>query len=227
MSIRFSCSCGRKLKVSDEKIGMKVLCSSCGATLKVPKKSMDEYWQDVPVKSDEAKVDYIGGAKTFIVNVLPGAVVIGLMCWGAYFLSNQILTGKGNYPPLGQVSGRVTLNGQPLSGATVRFAPKDPIYGEGQGGKRLAASVSLGITDDNGNYSLLYVKDVNGAYIGQHKVQIEAKDPSGRERLLPEFNSRSTLEREVKAGSQVMDFDVKSNESTANPAATPAPQVQP
>ncbi len=47
MSIRFSCSCGRKLKVSDEKIGMKVLCSSCGATLKVPKKSQDEYWQDV------------------------------------------------------------------------------------------------------------------------------------------------------------------------------------
>ncbi len=47
MSIRFSCSCGRKLKVSDEKIGMKVLCSSCGATLKVPKKPQDEYWQDV------------------------------------------------------------------------------------------------------------------------------------------------------------------------------------
>ena len=55
MSIRFSCSCGRKLKVSDEKIGMKVLCSSCGATLKVPKKSQDEYWQDVPAKSDAAE----------------------------------------------------------------------------------------------------------------------------------------------------------------------------
>jgi len=64
MSIRFSCSCGRKLKVSDEKIGMKVLCSSCGATLKVPKKSMDEYWQDVPVKSDAAKVETPSAAAT-------------------------------------------------------------------------------------------------------------------------------------------------------------------
>ena len=204
MSIRFSCSCGRKLKVSDEKIGMKVLCSSCGATLKVPKKSQDEYWQDVP-----------------------GGIVIGLMCWGAYFLSSQILTGHGNYPPLGQVTGRVILNGQPLPNAIVRFAPKDPIYGEAQNGKHLAASVSMGVTDDNGNYSLLYVTDVKGAYVGMHKVSIEAKDASGRERLLPEFNSRTTLDREVKTGAQVMDFDVKSNDSTSNPASAPAPQVQP
>jgi hypothetical protein len=224
MSIRFSCSCGRKLKVSDEKIGMKVLCSSCGATLKVPKKSQDEYWQDVPVKGDEAKVDYVGGLKTFIVNFLPGGIVIALMCYGAYFLSSQILAGRGNYPPLGQVSGRVTLAGQPLPNATVRFAPKDPIYGEGQNGKRLAASVSMGVTDDNGNYTLMYVKDVNGAYVGMHTVMIEAKDPSGRERLKPEFNGRSTLEREVKAGSQTLDFDVQSVDSTSATSTPAAPQ---
>ncbi|HXY36874.1 MAG TPA: hypothetical protein VEI07_21785 [Planctomycetaceae bacterium] len=226
MSIRFSCSCGRKLKVSDEKIGMKVLCSSCGATLKVPKKSMDEYWQDVPVKSDQPKVDYIGGLKEFLVNFVPGALVIGLVCWFAYFLSNQILTGRGNYPPLGQVTGKVTLAGQPLGSATVRFAPKDPIYGEGQNGKRLAASVSIGVTDANGNYTLTYVKDMNGAYVGVHKVKIEAKDAFGRERLKPEFNSKSTIEREVKPGSQVMDFDVQSNEPTPT-IATPAPQSEP
>ena len=73
---------------------------------------------------------------------------------------------------------------------------------------------------------LIYVKDVNGAYVGMHKVTIEAKDPSGRERLRPEFNGRSTLERDVKAGSQVMDFDVQSNDSTSA-IATPAPPVQP
>jgi hypothetical protein len=102
-----------------------------------------------------------------------------------------------------------------LANATVRFAPKDPIYGEGQNGKRLAASVSIGITDESGKYTLLYVKDVNGAYVGQHRVEIEAKDPSGRERLKPEFNSKSTLAREVKPGAQEMDFDVQSVDSTA------------
>jgi hypothetical protein len=228
MSIRFSCSCGRKLKVSDEKIGMKVLCSSCGATLKVPKKSQDEYWQDVPVKSDAAKVDYAGGIKEFLIHFLPGGLVVGLMCWFAYFLSSQILTGKGNLPPLGQVTGKVTIAGQPLANATVRFAPKDPIYGEGQNGKRLAASVSIGITDDNGHYSLLYVKDANGAYVGQHKVMIEAKDASGLERVRGDFNAASTLEREVKPGAQELDFEVQPvGSSSATPVATPAPPVQP
>jgi hypothetical protein len=228
MSIRFSCSCGRKLKVSDEKIGMKVLCSSCGATLKVPKKSQDEYWQDVPVKGDEAKVDYIGGFKEFLVHFVPGGLVVGVLCWFAYFLSNQVLTGKDNLPPLGQVTGKVTMGGQPLANATVRFAPKDPIYGEGQNGKHLAASVSMGMTDDAGRYTLLYVKDANGAYVGQHKVTIEAQDAAGRQRVRSDFNSRSTLLRDVKPGSQTMDFDVQSVDSTsAAPAAAPAPPQQP
>jgi hypothetical protein len=223
MSIRFSCSCGRKLKVSDEKIGMKVLCSSCGATLKVPKKSQDEYWQDVPVKSDATKVDYVGGFKTFLVHFVPGGLVLALMCWFAYFLSSQILKGHDNLPPLGQVTGKVTMAGQPLAGATIRFAPKDPIYGEGQNGKRLAASVSIGITDEAGRYTLLYVKDVNGAYVGQHRIEIEAKDPSGRERVRPEFSGKmSTLEREVKSGSQELDFDVKGFESGAAPSTSAA-----
>ncbi|HUE14691.1 MAG TPA: hypothetical protein VMR25_11045, partial [Planctomycetaceae bacterium] len=100
MSIRFSCSCGRKLKVSDEKIGMKVLCSSCGATLKVPKKSQDEYWQDVPAKSDVVKTDYVAALKDFLVQFVPGAIVLVLMVWGAYFLSSQIISGRGNLPPL-------------------------------------------------------------------------------------------------------------------------------
>ena len=36
MAIRFICQCGKKLKAPDEKIGKKVLCSTCGATLVVP-----------------------------------------------------------------------------------------------------------------------------------------------------------------------------------------------
>ena len=82
-----------------------MLCSSCGATLKVPKKSMDEYWQDVPVKSDTAKVDYAGGAKEFLIHFVPGGLVVGLMCYFAYFLSSQVLKGHDNVPPLGKVSG--------------------------------------------------------------------------------------------------------------------------
>jgi len=50
---------------------MKVLCSSCGATLKVPKKSQDEYWQDVPAKSDVVKTDYVAALKDFPGPIRP------------------------------------------------------------------------------------------------------------------------------------------------------------
>ncbi len=165
MSIRFSCSCGRKLKVSDEKIGMKVLCSSCGATLKVPKKSQDEYWQDVPAKSDEAKIDYVATLKDFLVQFVPGASVLVLMVWGAYYLSSQLIVGRGNLPPLGGVSGKVTLDGQPLPNASVRFIPLN----DAGTAERKGASVAMGLTDDNGHYRLLYVKDTTGAAVGQNR----------------------------------------------------------
>ena len=63
--------------------------------------------------------------------------------------------------------------------------------------------------------------------MGQHRIEISAKDANGRERLRPDFSSsKSMLLRDVKAGSQVMDFEVQSNDSTSA-IATPAPPQQP
>jgi hypothetical protein len=223
MSIRFSCSCGRKLKVSDEKIGMKVLCSSCGATLKVPKKSQDEYWQDVPVKSEEPKVDYVAALKDFLVQFVPGAAILVVVVWGAYYLSSQVIVGRGNLPPLGSVSGKVTLDGKPLPNATVRFIPLE----EGnKNSERKGASVALGFTDENGQYRLFYVKDTTGAAVGPSRVEIEAKDQTGRNRVRPDFNVQSTLQREVKSGSQQIDFDVHGMD-TPMPSTNAAPQTPP
>jgi len=36
MTIRFACRCGKKMKTSDDKIGKKVLCPSCGSPVVVP-----------------------------------------------------------------------------------------------------------------------------------------------------------------------------------------------
>ena|ERR1700685_39240 len=219
MSIRFSCSCGRKLKVSDEKIGMKVLCSSCGATLKVPKKSQDEYWQDVPVKSTEAGIDYTAALKQFLSNFLPGIVVIALVVWGAYYLSSQMIVGRGNVPALGRVYGTVTFDGQPLPNASVHFIPLE----EGKNTERRGASVAIGLTDEKGYYQLLYVKDTQGAAVGPTRVEIEAKDPTGRPLVASEFNAKSTLQREVKSGSQQFDFDVHGIGTPGTSAAAQTP----
>jgi hypothetical protein len=205
MSIRFSCRCGRKLKVSDEKIGTKVLCSSCGATLKVPKKSQDEYWQDVPAK-EEQKTDYLGTAKEILTTFVPGALVIGLLAWGAYFLANQIVQGRAGVPDLGKVTGTVTYNGKPVPNAMIRFIPLGEDGKERPGHTMTAA---IGMTDDKGHYSMLYVKDAPGAAVGQNKVTIEATDSQGHQIFPQDYNRRSTQTRDVKKGSNEFNFDVK------------------
>lgn len=209
MSIRFSCSCGRKLKVSDEKIGMKVLCSSCGATLKVPKKSQDAYWQDVEPQTQEAKVDYIGGIKEFLIQVVPGLLVVGALIWGTYYASSMMITGSSDRPPLAEVTGTVTLNGQPLENATVKFIPVV------EKGTHIAPSQAL--TNAKGYYRLFYVRDVPGAAVGEHRVEITIKDPRGRERLPDHYHRKSTLRHAVKDGSQTIDFPLETPEE--KPAA--------
>ena len=57
-------------------------------------------------------------------------------------------------------SGTVTLNGQPLEGATVNFYPM-----EGSGS-------AIGMTDANGKYTLTTYTSNDGAVPGQYKVSI-------------------------------------------------------
>lgn len=106
-------------------------------------------------------------------------------------------------PPLGTVKGKVTLNGEPLEFASVRFQPT------AAGGKP-----SSGYTDAEGNYELRFTKDRNGAMVGTHKVRIStfAQSNDGKapipERVPQEYNDQTTLEREVVAGDNTHDFEL-------------------
>jgi hypothetical protein len=220
MSIRFSCSCGRKLKVSDEKIGMKVLCSSCGATLKVPKQSQDAYWQDVEKPAAQGETDYAGGLKDILVHGGPGVLIILAMVWGAYYLGSQVISGGSKRPPLGAVTGKITINGTPVENATVRFRPVTEKGAEG-GNK----APSQGLTDAQGNYTLYYVRDVAGAAVGEHVVELDAKDSKGKQRFPAEYGRRSKMHKAVKEGSNQIDIDVQmrveDSDSSADPSADP------
>ena len=112
-------------------------------------------------------------------------------------------------PELAPVSGRVTLDGQPISGARLTFQP------EGRG------SPSSGSTDRDGRYELGYKRGVKGAMIGSHLVRIqldtEASGPNGttnqRPKSLPaRYNTKSELRREIKPDeNNVFDFELSSN----------------
>jgi len=131
-------------------------------------------------------------------------------------------------PPMGQVTGLVTLDGKPLPNAAVTFAPVD------------GGGPSSGITDASGNYEL-NAQDRKGALIGKHKVSVtsvvmnqSAVDPNmsssspeyakqaqgggageynikQTEPIPAKYNEKSELEYEVKSGSNKIDLELKSS----------------
>jgi hypothetical protein len=112
------------------------------------------------------------------------------------------LTGcsRSNRPPLGTVTGTVTLDGGPLAAAAVHFTPDGP------------GRTSLGSTDSAGVYRLRYLRDIAGANIGRHTVRImtAAEENGGREILPPRYHAATVLEATVQPGTNRIDFALQS-----------------
>ena len=103
---------------------------------------------------------------------------------------------RGDRPPLAPVSGVVTLNGKPLAGVKVVFQPQ-------------TGHASMGITDQNGRYELIYIRDVKGAMLGKHRVEISKQSEEGApDQLDSRYNTESTLTRVVKGDSNTFDFEL-------------------
>jgi len=130
------------------------------------------------------------------------ALVLGLGC------------GSGKFAP---VSGTVTMNGQPLAGALVMFAPiaKEGSIDAGPG--------SSGKTNEKGEYTLTSDTGRTGAVVGKHRVSVSLMGPStgtGDERRRPgtpvnqvpvRYNGKTELTYEVPAGGTgKADFTLKS-----------------
>ncbi len=125
------------------------------------------------------------------------------------FLGATILCGCSNSSApdyeLAEVTGVVTLDGQPLEGAEVSYTPT------GTGG------MSLGTTDKSGKYELLLSPGVKGAAIGEHVVSIRKIGGPDTQydtmNLLPEkYGNQSVLRANVEKGkANHFDFSLESN----------------
>ena len=124
-------------------------------------------------------------------------------------------------PELGQVTGTITMDGKPLVGTTVVFAPDN-------------GRPARGKTDAEGKYELTYIGQTLGAKIGHHRVEIapneEGEDEAEIEAatagesvatskppVTPKkigvparYNVNTVLEADVKAGENVFDFKLES-----------------
>lgn len=110
---------------------------------------------------------------------------------------------------LGQVTGTVTQNGQPVEGGMLEFTPS--------GGGR----VSVATTDAEGKYVLMYTKDRNGAELGKHTVSIQMgmmpadppeemqMDPSALMQKPAQGGELTPKEVEVTSGENVIDFTME------------------
>ena len=117
--------------------------------------------------------------------------------------------------PLASVSGRVTLDGQPLPKAFVEFQP----IAEG--------SPSYGITDEEGRYELRFSRRHAGVLAGQHKVRVRTArtqtDEQGNEIPIPEkipprYNAETELTATIDDSTDEVNLDLTGARQTASRA---------
>ena len=138
-------------------------------------------------------------------------------------LATLLISGcnRGDGVELGEVTGLVTLDGQPLANASVSFYPSN-------------GRASFGKTNAEGKYELIYIRD-KGAIIGDHKVTITSKvwgeasrkagpgqrprdveaaaSEGAREEMLPEkytIKTKTVLSAQVSPGTNEHNFELKS-----------------
>ncbi len=128
--------------------------------------------------------------------------------------------GSSDMPDLGQVHGKVTMDGKPAAGVMVSFQPED-------------GRPSWGTTDENGEYTLKYL-DESGAKVGKNLVTISTpgageapEDCSKSEEgagaadpIPPRYNTLAVdnpeMTVEVKPGDNTFDFPLTSDIQNTN-----------
>jgi hypothetical protein len=103
---------------------------------------------------------------------------------------------------LGEVTGVVTYDDQPLARANVVFQPKGGI-----------GTTSVGFTNDKGEYRLTFSRTAKGAIVGGHEVIINVwpTDENPKPIKVPaRYNTATELSAEVKSGDNTFDFELTS-----------------
>jgi hypothetical protein len=109
----------------------------------------------------------------------------------------------GDSVSLGEVTGVVTVDGQPAEGLEIRFNPAGD-----------AGGTSLGYTKAGGTYELFYGGGGKGAVLGSHTVTVVAAETDGGGapvRIPARYNEQSELKFDVKAGKNTYNIEITTN----------------
>lgn len=135
----------------------------------------------------------------------PGSTLLG--CLTAAML---VGCGSSDQPPLGRVSGRVTLDGKPLEGAIIVAMPEV--------GRPGTANIGA-----DGRYELQYTEGVGGTKLGRTRISfVWPTDVSGPE-IPAKYGEKSELAVEVKKGDNTFDFALESDAGENSPVRASSP----
>ncbi len=124
-------------------------------------------------------------------------------------LSGCLGDGADPLPDLYEVTGVITLNGQPLGNAKVVFEPEEVR----EQARRRASSAT---TNADGSYRLYYNPKAAGATSGKHTVTIfklpgDSAEASDELSIPAKYNEKTELTADVTEGDNTINFDLKSN----------------
>lgn len=129
------------------------------------------------------------------VAIIAGLIGMLIVC---VFVGNFLVRSSLRTPPLGSITGKITLDGAPLANATIYFRPLETTIKKG---RRDQARTSIGTSDNDGNFVMFYspADNIRGVTAGTCIYWVEHVGATGND--VP--NSWTEFERrqyEVKAG---------------------------
>lgn len=151
----------------------------------------------------ESEYDYTD-LKDQLKKAVPLALGAIVLCVVLYKTVFSAMGSKTYVPPLGQVTGTVTLNGKPVENAMIWFHPIQAPADKGDKKKRVSSSG--GATDAAGHYELRYVGEFTGAVVGECNIAIEA--PLRSDIPTKYLGASKSVTKTVTPGKQVIDFDL-------------------
>jgi hypothetical protein len=97
---------------------------------------------------------------------------------------------------LGTVTGRITKNGKPQSKVSIFLTPVE-------GGRP-----SEGLTNENGEYQMVYTRDLMGALVGKQRLTITTAAKIKNGDIVSPGSELVAKEVEITSGPNTFDFDL-------------------
>ena len=127
-------------------------------------------------------------------RVLRPAIALFVITWIGV---SSGCSGAGDRLDIGEVTGLIIFDGKPLANASVAFS---------QQGFR----PTVGTTDAQGRYELVYIRDIKGPAVGKHTVRIKQFDQDA-DPIPRRYNYDSEVTADVDPGQNAINFDLKSS----------------